>query len=238
MKRVFLFASVFLCVLRIEKSVAQLNVDETKEAVKLEAKMFEAIGGVEKWANIRSLYIKATHTEPSMDKPYQSEIWRGTDEFKLRIEQQNEDFHKIGLFSEDGGWIHDLKKNRIRKLSTENLDSERKGHIFNVYVLLKDIASSKKYSSVINGQRLEFYKDKAFMVAFILDDQYRPKIFITKNNGGEENISHFDLWNETNGFVHSAGGGPVNGNFHYRTEIWQPSKLPFEEAFDVKYSEL
>ena len=33
------------------------------------------------------------------------------------------------------------------------------------------------------------------------------------------------------GLTHSAGGGPLDGNFHYTTLEWQPSDRSFSETY-------
>ena len=44
--------------------------------------MFDAIGGKDRWCKLKSLYIRANHTEPKMPLPYTSEIWRAIDTFE------------------------------------------------------------------------------------------------------------------------------------------------------------
>ena len=208
---------------------------QTDSSSEMADRMYEALGGRERWASLRSLYIKARHTQPSMDIPYQSEIWRGIDEFKLRIEQQNERFHNVGLFSDQGGWIHRLKNDSLQVLTPERLQASRASHQGNIYVLLQRIARGESYVPRVNGQRLEFHRDGQLVVAFILDEKDRPAIFISPGTDGQERISHFDRWHESDGFVHPAGGGPVDGGFHFVTEVWRPSDQDFTESFDVAY---
>ena len=215
MKWYFLYALVV--VFLVPETTRGQTVSTAEDKANL---MFRALGGKEKWASLKSLYIKATHTEPSLEEPYQSEIWRGIDEFKLRIEQQSGDFHNLGLFSEEGGWVFYKKKDSKRVLTQVQLEDEKLQHEHNIYVLLNKIASTNQYKAVLNGQRLEFHKGESFAVAFILDEKHRPEIFITKRGDGTENVSHFECWNNTDGLIHPAGGGPVDGNFRYVTEVW------------------
>ncbi len=64
-----------------------------------------------------------------------------------------------------------------------------------------------------------------------------PHRFITKSqDGSRENVSAFRKWGNSEGFIHPAGGGPVNNSFTYETEAWIPSSKSFEESYQVAYS--
>ncbi|MEQ9423910.1 MAG: hypothetical protein RJQ09_05800 [Cyclobacteriaceae bacterium] len=230
-----IIATLVLVCFVISAESQETTPDE--QAVIKADQMFEAIGGKKKWASLKSLYIKAVHTQPNLTEPYTSEIWRSIDGFKIRIEQKSDEFHKVGMFSDEGVWIRDLKAGTVKQLDEDRLTDEKRQNELNVYVLLNRIARNESYKPKLNGQRLEFYLNEEFQTAFILDEYSRPSIFITKSKDGlKEFVSFFNKWGTTNGFIHSAGGGPVDGNFFYSTEIWQPSELIFEEAFDVAFS--
>lgn len=198
--------------------------------------MFKAIGGKEGWANLKSLYIHAIHEEPGLDYPYESHIWRDLDDFKMRIEQRGPEFDIIGLFSEAAVEVQYLHRDTMRWFSPEDLEDEKFSHEHNVYVLLKKLATQSGIS-VKEGTdgRIEFYQNDELMVAFGLDDQNRPHRFFQLGQDGSINESLFTIWNTTEGLTHSAGGGPVDGNFKYETKVWQPSTQNLEEGFGVAY---
>ncbi len=208
-----------------------------KDAVALANTMFAAIGGKEKWCELRSLYIKAEHTEPQMTIPYQSEIWRAIDRFELVIEQQNDSFHVRGVFTPQEGQINYLDdRDTFRILSAEQLEDFEYDHNHNVYVLLNDLACDPpNYRVEIDpAGMLAFYRDTTFMSSFGLDDMNRPNMFYHPLKDGNIVGSIFTHWGTDDGLVHSAGGHPLDSNFIYRTEIWQPSTQTLEEAFGVK----
>ena len=199
--------------------------------------MFKAIGGKEKWCGLQSLYIKAEHTEPQMDIPYQSEIWRGIDQFELVIEQQNDSFHAKGVFNKYGGTVRYYdKRDTIRVLTEAQLKDEAFDHNHNIYVLLHKFGCNpENYSVAIDdNERLAFYKDSVFVSSFGLDDQSRPYLFYKPNPAGSISGSIFTHWGTDEGLVHSAGGHPLDSNFVYRTEIWKPGTLPIKEMFGEK----
>lgn len=196
--------------------------------------MFLAIGGMENWCRLKSLYIKAEHTEPKMPMPYTSEIWRALDTFELVIEQQNDSFHVKAVITERQGIVRYYdKRDTLRTLTAEQLADWAYGHKHNVYVLLHDIACApRNYSVEIDEQdRLTFYRDTIFEVSFGLDEKMRPYLFYQPNPDGSVSGSIFTHWGEDEGLVHSAGGHPLDSNFIYLTEIWKPSQLPLSEAF-------
>ncbi len=210
------------------------NFNGDKSAIARADSMFNAIGGKEAWCRLKSLYIKASHSEPQMPLPYTSEIWRAIDTFELVIEQQNDSFHVKGIFNNKEGIVRYLdKRDTFRLLSPEQLEDWEYGHKHNVYVLLHDLACTPENFRVeIDEQdRLAFYRDTIFEVSFGLDEQKRPYLFYQPNRDGSVSGSVFTHWGTDNGLVHSAGGHPLDSNFVYRTEIWIPSELSLSETF-------
>ena len=226
---------------KTESSQTQSFQGEEK-TITLADQMFEAIGGKKAWCGLKSLYIKAEHTEPQMTIPYQSEIWRGIDQFELVIEQKNDSFHVKGVIDKHGGKIRYYdKRDTSRVLTEEQLKEWEFDHNHNIYVLLHDLACQpENYNVKIDeNDRLAFYQDSVFMTSFSLDDQLRPYLFYHPNTDGTVVGSTFTHWGTDDGLVHSAGGHPLDSNFVYRTEIWQPStnslKATFgEEIFEIK----
>lgn len=205
-----------------------------ENAVILADEMFKAIGGKEAWCDLKSLYIKAEHTEPQMSIPYQSEIWRGIDRFELVIEQQNDSFHVKAVIDKNGGKIRYYdKRDTFRILTNEQLRDWQFDHNHNIYVLLHDFGCKpENYRVRIDeDNRLAFYRDTVFVTSFGLDEQMRPHLFYKPNPDGTISASTFTHWGTDEGLLHSAGGHPLDSNFVYRTEIWKPGKLPLKEMF-------
>ncbi len=203
-------------------------------AVELAEKMFKAIGGKKGWADLRALYIKAEHTEPQMSQPYQSEIWRGIDEFELRIVQGNDSFHTVARVNARGGNVAHLDhRDTTRVLTTEQLEEWEFDHNHNVYVVLHRLGKNPAaFRAVLEEtDRLTFYEDDHLLTAFRLDDQLRPHLFYQPTREGNLVASEFSTWGTHRGLTHSAGGGPLDGDFHYTTSVWEPSNRSFSESF-------
>lgn len=232
------FSIIFSCKSPVKENKFFLGEDK---AVGLADQMFEAIGGKAEWCALKSLYIKAEHTEPQMVIPYQSEIWRGIDRFELVIEQQNDSFHVKGVFNKYGGTIRYYdKRDTTRVLTKAQLENEEFDHNHNVYVLLHEFGCNpENYLVAIDDkERLTFYKDSVFVCSFGLDEQSRPYLFFTPNPDGTVTGSTFTHWGTDEGLVHSAGGHPLDSNFVYRTEIWKPGTLTMKEMFGEKVFEI
>ncbi|MGB5236971.1 MAG: hypothetical protein WBN59_05000 [Flavobacteriaceae bacterium] len=196
--------------------------------------MFQAIGGKEAWCQLKSLYIKARHSEPQMPLPYTSEIWRAIDTFELVIEQQNDSFHVKAVINEESGRVRYYDKRDTTRLFTkQQLEDWAYGHKHNVYVLLHDLACDPGSYRVVTDEedRLGFYRDSIFEVSFGLDSLYRPYLFYQPHPDGSVSGSTFTRWGTDKGLVHSAGGHPLDSNFVYTTEKWQPSHLTLKEEF-------
>ena len=237
-----LVLAIFLISFSCKTPVAETKYFLGEEkAVVLADQMFEAIGGKVAWCELKSLYIKAEHTEPQMVIPYQSEIWRGMDRFELVIEQQNDSFHVKGIIDQYGGTIRYYdKRDTSRVLTKEQLKDWEFGHSHNVYVLLHNFGCNpENYRVAIDdNERLAFYKDSVFVSSFGLDDQSRPYLFYNPNPDGSVSGSIFTHWGTDNGLVHSAGGHPLDSNFIYRTKIWKPGTKPIKEMFGEKIFEI
>lgn len=211
-----------------------------EKAVDQANQMFKAIGGTDAWCELKSLYIKARHTEPQMTLPYQSEIWRGIDHFDLVIEQQNDSFHVKAVVNDLRGTVRYYDhRDTFRTLSNDQLQGWKFDHNHNVYVLLHDLGCNpEQYRVEIDeNAKLSFYQDSILVVRFGLDDRMRPYLFDKPNLDGSISGSMFSHWGTDDGLVHSAGGHPLDSNFMYRTELWQPSKKSLKEVFgDSLYS--
>lgn len=206
-----------------------------KEAVQLANRMFEAIGGKEAWCELKSLYIKATHEEPQLYLPYKSEIWRGIDRFELVIEQQNDSFHVKAVVNDTAGAIRYYdQRDTVRVFNQDQINEWVFDHKHNIYVLLHDLACSPADYTVEsdnNKSMLVFFKDSVYQTSFELDSLLRPHLFYVPNPDGSVAGSRFTHWSTHGGLVHSAGGHPLDSNFIYLTEIWQPSNKALRETF-------
>ena len=79
--------------------------------------------------------------------------------------------------------------------------------------------------------RLPFYEDDHLLTAFRLDDHLRPHLFYSPTREGNFVPSEFSNWGTHGGLVHSAGGGPLDGEFQYTTVVWKPSNRSFSESY-------
>lgn len=210
-----------------------------KKAIALAQKMYEAIGGTSAWCNVKSLYVKAEHTQPDMESSYQSEIWRDLDKFDMVIEQQGKGFHVKAKIKGNGGSIQYLdERDTSRILTPEQIETWRHNNKHNVYVVLHKLSCQPEaYTVRIEpDEMLAFYSDTSLYAKFKLDEKLRPHQFYAPNPEGKVSGSQFTKWGNTNGLIHSAGGQPLDGSFAYTTEEWIPSDKPLQAAFaeDVK----
>ena len=172
--------TVLLCFCNCSGPVKQKSFQGDPAAIALADSMFDVIGGKDRWCKLKSLYIRANHTEPKMPLPYKSEIWRAIDTFELVIEQQNDSFHVKAVINDKQGVVRYYdKRDTVRIFTEEQLSDWAYGHKHNVYVLLHDLACNPELYMVEIDQeeRLAFYKDTVFEVSFGLDNLKRPYLF-------------------------------------------------------------
>ncbi|MBT8229075.1 MAG: hypothetical protein KJO50_02370, partial [Bacteroidia bacterium] len=141
MKYILLFVLMMSYYSCIQNSKPSESFSGEQEAIQMAEEMFDAIGGMEGWCNLESVYIQAEHTEPQMTLPYQSEIWRNMSEFDVIIEQQNDSFHVRGVMNDTSGIVTYLDdRDTFRVMYDEQLIIWKFGNKHNVYVVLHDLA--------------------------------------------------------------------------------------------------
>jgi len=232
----FLLALLFLSACTDSRPPVPLATFEgSEQARKLAEDFFQALGGKERWAKVRSLYIRAVHEQPNLEHPYQSEIWRDLDSFRLRIRQRGEEFDRLGVFNEQEGVIFYLDRDSLRRLPPDFLAAFRRNHDFNIYVLLHRLAREPDFRvEIAEGNRLNFLADDSLLVGFQLDERLRPVRFFTPAPDGGENASTFTRFDSSGGFLHPTAGGPDDGSFTFLTRQWTPSEREVESAFNIR----
>jgi hypothetical protein len=87
MKNYPIFLVTSLLLLSCNYIPTEKEFQGSEEARAKANEMFKAIGGKSAWCSLKSLYVRAEHTEPDMTIPYTSEIWRDMDSLGLAIRQ-------------------------------------------------------------------------------------------------------------------------------------------------------
>lgn len=197
--------------------------------------MLEALGGRDRWAAIASLYIQAVHTEPHLDRPYRSEIWRDVGTRRVRIVQQGtrdgEPFHSVRLLVGDDAWsVRDGVAQPMSDVAREAL-FHWDAHLY--YAALQTLARGGPGVEVrVGGDGgLVLYRGGVLVGRFILDDHHRPVEYVTPTADGEgESVVRYTEWAETEGYVYPVVSRPSTGAV-FRAEAWQPSERPSAASF-------
>lgn len=200
--------------------------------------MFEAIGGREKWADLGMLYIRTKQEENGVDEPYMNELWRDMNDFKLRIEQQNDDFHRIAYLSDEGGWVESVKEGEVQELIPAQLEQMRYEHNRDFYVMLHRLAAQDPGLSIksTDHDRVDCYENDEYLCSFLLDEQKRPATFTRYRNGTDYlQLFHFSDWQTTRGMLHPVEGASQDSSLVFRTLVWEPSDKSFEEVYELDY---
>lgn len=215
-------AVCILCLLASLSLLAGENSDP--EAVKKVDLMLEAMGGKQNWAALKSVYIRAKHTEPQLELPYINEIWHSMTDLKLKIMQTDTAGRmQVRVLLVDHGWAN--RKGAISDLKEEEIEYWRSWSGKNVYKIIHRLAAGDDGLVVKTGpeNRLEVYdRDGNFVLWFRLDDENRPRWFGPETDSG----TTFTGWDITDGIVRPKGGAPDDGSFQYNMLIWQPSREP------------
>jgi len=196
---------------------------EDRTAVARAAAMLEAMGGREGWANLESLYIAATHTEPQLDAPYQSEIWRNVGRPEVRILQQRGDLVSERVIIGEQGWS-------TRNGETEPMGAEMLAALLNwdrhvFYGTIKALALGGRdiRVSIDAEDRLRVYRSGALLGAMTLSDDNIPVVYHTPSaDGGELYRTDYTEWAMSGGLYHPVVSEPANGAV-YRSTEWRPS---------------
>lgn len=232
-KQVFLIPVVMMLVLQTTSAQkTDCERSETKVLKKVE-RMLEALGGRENWASLKSLYIRAIHTEKGIDKPYQNEIWRNIDTRQIKIVQQNEDFHTVGYIDGDRGWII-RNQGEAKEMSEQQLAGLLHWDKHLIYGIFHRIAENRPglCYRIDKRQRLVVYHDGGMLAAFEFNEKGLPYKFYTPSpDGKKENMSIFSQWGESEGFVHPVVSEPQGEATVFRAEEWKPGKTLLKIRF-------
>ncbi|MGH9902631.1 MAG: hypothetical protein ACRD68_12560, partial [Pyrinomonadaceae bacterium] len=197
-----------------------------KAAVARAAEMLAALGGRERWAALTSLYIRATHTEKSIPKPYRSEIWRNLDAAQIKIVQQNEDFHQTRIVNGPRGWSVD-RGGAVRELTAEQLGAllHWDAHLF--YKTVRKVALGRPGLDLKLDEkgRLLVYEDGRRLATLELDARNRPYQYsVPRADGQGDGLTIYSEWGESAGYVHPVVSEPQGLDAIYRAEEWRPSR--------------
>lgn len=203
------------------------------KALETAERMLKAIGGRANWAALKSLYIRAIHTEAGLDKPYQNEIWRNLETRQIKIVQQNEDFHTVGYIDGDKGWIV-RGRGEPAAMSEEQLAGLLHWDRHLVYGIFRKMAAGSPglgYRIDERG-RLVVEENGEMLAAFELNEKGLPHRFYTPSRDGKkENLSIFSEWGESEGFVHPVVSEPQGEQTVYRAQEWRPGREMLEMRF-------
>lgn len=241
MRKTSLFLSVIL-ILGITNAFAQKksSAKGSEKAVKKVEEMLEAIGGRENWASLKSLYIRAIHTEEGIDKPYQNEIWRNIDTAQFKIVQRNPDFHTVGIVNGDKGWII-RNKGEAKEMSEQQLAGLLHHNKHLLYGIFHRIAKDAPGLSfeIDEKERLVVFDGGKMLAAFEFNEKNLPyKFYTPTRDGKKENLSLFTQWDESEGFIHPEVSEPQGEQktFFYAIE-WKPGKTLLNMKFAPEKAE-
>lgn len=207
-----------------------------RAAVAQATAVLNALGGRERWASLASLYIRAVHTEPHLDAPYRSEIWRDVGVPRVRIEQQGTrrgaPFHSIRLLSGAGAWsIRDGVAEPMAAAAQQAL-LHWNAHL--VYATLQTLARGGPDVGVQldDAGRLVVLQDGALLGRMTLDEHDRPVVYATPAlDGSGESRVRYTAWSTSAEYVHPIVSEPEGSGAIFRTEVWQPSPAPSMTSF-------
>lgn len=211
--------------------------EQSGEAGKRTAKMLEALGGRGRWARLKSLYIRATHTEKAIPKPYKSEIWRNFNAVngtRLKIVQGNADFYNERYVDGAQGWLVRGIGGEARELPASQLADLLRSDKYLIYRTIRKIAlaPANLVLKIDERDRLAVYEDGQLIGAMELDAQNRPsKYYIPRADGTGENMTFFTQWGKTDGYVHPVVIEPQPSDAIYRIDEWKPSCKPSTAGF-------
>lgn len=207
------------------------HVEDRAAAARAE-EMLSALGGRERWASLVSLYIRATHTEKGVARPYRSEIWRNLDAAQFKIVQQNEDFNDTRLVDGARGWL--VRKGETRELPAEHLAALLRWDAHLLYKTVRKIALGRPSLDLKldDRGRLVVYEDGRLLAALELDARKRPhRYYVPGPEGRGERLTVYREWGESGGYVHPVVNEPQGEEAVYRTEEWRPGRAPSAARF-------
>lgn len=209
-------------------------VGEEKALEKAE-KMLEALGGREKWKNIKALNYVEKRDQKGIDTTYTYEAWMDMEELNLKLELLGTEFHSYVSIKDSTGMAYDLKNNRSADLRANEIKKLTYQDDHDMYKIIKKLAMGEELKLKMRNP-LHFdvlTPDSVMLGGFNLNTQNFPEYFSSKiyQNGNNEKVMHYTGWKSVDGIFYPADGESIDRNMTFIMASWQPFMESLETAF-------
>jgi hypothetical protein len=172
----------------------------TPEAVAALERLFERLGGRERWANLVGLHLRGEVTLTASDEPVAVEIWRDFLGRRLRLEQTRAGATTVQVVAPDGAWT--ASGGTTTKLTDQvfrhSVHRERRL----VFRVLHDLALAKTLSARMAEGRLEVLRAGRVHGWFELAEDGRPTRWVVARSEYEELFAtDLEAWMDTDGYA-------------------------------------
>lgn len=205
-----------------------------EKALSMVEDLLAALGGREKWQDLKFLYYKEKVDKKGIDTTYTIETWINLEEFDLKTEQKGTKFHTFLSVGNEGGKAHDLIKKRFVDIRPYDIPRFKHKYTHNMYRLIKQLAvGDSLFVRMRNANRFDIMNKDTLLGGFNLDPKNIPEFFGAQiyQKGKTEQITHFTGWKEEDGFIFPLDGETTDRNMTFIMDTWKAYTQPLDVVF-------
>ena len=135
--------------------------------------LLESVGGKEKWADARTLYVKE-HAFLKSGETAVVEVWRDFEKLTRHLRVTSPSRKYVEVLGEESGWAED--DGRVKPLTGPEFEEQRQGLRQEPYSIYHRLAKGDPRLTVRpeGADRLNVYENDRLLCWFVLDRKNRP----------------------------------------------------------------
>lgn len=248
---IFLLSLIMLAFIACESSTEQKNtagndnlqpnfkrshgqlIGEEKALEKVD-KMLAALGGREKWQNLKSINYREKRDQKGIDTTYSVETWIDLENFNSRTEQKGTKFHTFISINDKNGKVYDLNRNRSVNIRPKERHRFHYEYKHNMYRIIKQLAMGDKlHVTMRNKDRFDVMNRDTLMGGFNLNAQGLPEYFGSQiyMEGKTEKIIHFTGWKTDGDVPFPLDGETLDHSMTFIMDNWEAYMQPTDMVF-------
>jgi len=204
-----------------------------KKSLRAAEKLLDNLGGRERWAGMKSLYIHYEQEDLAFGS-YPSIQWQSLEEPKIVVDQYISNERLIRIMDLDSAWIE--RKGYLESMNEPNRSFLKYWVTLDYYWNLHRLAAGENLEVIFTDKnQLVVRSGGNFVFGFEVDDDFRPIVF-HRPFFNDQNISlELTSWKVQDGFYYPSNGQAVSNEFKFRVLEWIPSELQPEKAFNIVF---
>ena len=213
----------------------KIEIKGDAQAVRMAQTMMDTLGGLQRWAKIKSVYIRTFNYESAKDENYVLEEWLDLDRPRVYNRQVKDGTFEIKILDGNDGWV--IHGGKIDLLPSSSITNLLDWHEHFLMTVLKDLAIGGENCELkLNGQnRFDLYRNGKFLGGFELNENNYPVRYFEVLSRSLNVSMIITRWGEYKGYKYPLEIHPQLVLAIYKTDYWNPSEEEADKAFNISF---